>query len=124
MKEGILEKAGPVFAFSHDMLQESTYRLIPRHERKFMHKKIGTTLTKEAQIDENAELCILAVDQIIICKGLDGIFDSEERTQFAQLHLIAGKYAVSATRSNYKQGKEFVGTHLKHQKLVSFNSSF
>ncbi|KAL7535348.1 hypothetical protein ACHAXR_006436, partial [Thalassiosira sp. AJA248-18] len=27
--EGIVEKAGPIFAFSHDMLQESTYNLIP-----------------------------------------------------------------------------------------------
>ena len=62
VEEGLLEKAGPVYTFSHDLLQESTYRLIPAHERNLMHKKIGASLVQNTWNGENSELCILAVD--------------------------------------------------------------
>jgi predicted ATPase len=105
MKEGIIEKAGPVYTFSHDLLQESTYRLIPAHERNLMHKKIGASLVRNTQNAENSELCILAVDQINTSINLEGKLDPAERLLFARLNLVAGKHAMSARKSNYKQGK-------------------
>merc|ERR1712194_803432 len=57
VKEGIIEKAGPIFAFSHDMIQESTYCLIPVEERNPLHKKIGMNLVLDHDVAKNAELC-------------------------------------------------------------------
>lgn len=104
-QEGIMEKAGPMFAFSHDMLQESTYSLIPPDERMPLHKKIGMNLVLQyPNVAANPEVCTLAVDQCNICKDA-GIMDQAERTLFARLNLAAGKHSMSTKRSNYQQGE-------------------
>ncbi|KAL7531012.1 hypothetical protein ACHAXR_007019, partial [Thalassiosira sp. AJA248-18] len=109
VKEGIVEKAGPIFAFTHDMLQESTYSLIPIDDRNLFHKKIGMCLVQNQnpeEVVENADLCTLAVDQINICKeDLDGILDPAECSLFALLNLAAGKHAMSTRKFNYEQGE-------------------
>jgi len=104
--EGLLDRAGPVFAFSHDMLQESTYNLIQKDERKQLHKKVGMSLVQDMEdIADNADVCILAVDQINICKDLGGILRPAECFLFARLNLAAGKHFMSAEKSNYEQGE-------------------
>ena len=107
VKEGIVEKAGPVFAFSHDMLQESTYNLIPIDERKPLHTKIGVNLVQGLKVVNNAELCYLAVGQINNCKDLDGgdILNPAERSLFARLNLAAGKHSIAA--SSYEQARGY-----------------
>ena len=105
MKEGIIEKAGPVFAFSHDMLQESTYNLIPIDERKALHKQIAMSLVQDPEVSENAEICTLAVDQINVFKVLGGVLRPAECSLFARLNLTAGKYYMSTKKSNYDQGQ-------------------
>ena len=114
VKEGIVEKAGPIFAFSHDMLQESTYNLIPMDEKKSLHKKIGKSLVQDPGIAHNAELCALAVDQINRCKDLDDILDPIERALFARLNLAAGKNSVAT--SSYEQARGYfeAGISLLH----------
>eukprot|EP00581_Thalassiosira_minuscula_P001914 CAMPEP_0183748936 /NCGR_PEP_ID=MMETSP0737-20130205/68026_1 /TAXON_ID=385413 /ORGANISM="Thalassiosira miniscula, Strain CCMP1093" /LENGTH=1365 /DNA_ID=CAMNT_0025984679 /DNA_START=116 /DNA_END=4210 /DNA_ORIENTATION=+ len=101
LNEGILEKAGPIFAFSHDMLQESTYNLIAVDERTSLHKKIGICLAHLQGIYDNAELSALAVDQINKCKNADGVLNPVEQVLFARLNLAAGKHATAA--SSYEQ---------------------
>jgi hypothetical protein len=41
VQEGIVNRAGPIFAFTYDLLQESTLNLIPEYERKHLRKQIG-----------------------------------------------------------------------------------
>jgi len=110
VQEGILEKAGPLFAFSHDMLQESTYQLIPKEERKALHKKIGMSLVQDPAVVDNAELCSLAVDQMNMCRLDDPI----ERALFSRLNLVAGKQCVAA--SSYEQARGYfeAGISLLH----------
>lgn len=106
IKEGIVERAGPVFAFCHDMLQESTYNLIPPDKRKPLHKMIGMNLViQDPQNANNPELCTLAADQINICKDVDGILNHAERAFVARLNLTAGKHSMSTKKSNFQQGK-------------------
>ncbi|KAL7524022.1 hypothetical protein ACHAXR_002790, partial [Thalassiosira sp. AJA248-18] len=117
VNKGIVEKAGPIFAFSHDMLQESTYNLIPMDDRSLFRKKIGMCLAQDPEVAENAELCTLAVDQINICKeDLDGILDPAECSLFARLNLAAGKHAMSIRKFNYEQAQAYfeAGISLLH----------
>mmetsp|Transcript_26892 Transcript_26892/g.57652 ORF Transcript_26892/g.57652 Transcript_26892/m.57652 type:complete len:1336 (+) Transcript_26892:116-4123(+) len=114
VKEGILNKAGPLFAFSHDLLRETTYSLIPIDERKLLHKKIGLSVVQDPEVADNAELCTLFVDQINICKDVDGILSPVERAFFARLNLAAGKHSIAA--SSYEQARGYfeAGISLLH----------
>jgi len=114
MDEGIVEKAGPLFAFSHDMLQESTYNLIPTHERKPLHKMIGKSLAQDADILNNAELCTLAADQINMCKDTEGMLDPSDQGLFCRLNLAAGKHSVAASSYDQAQGYFEAGISLLH----------
>ena len=108
VKEGIIERAGPIFAFSHDMLQESSYSRIPTDERKNLHKKIAMSLVQDQNVAENPELCTLAVDQINLCISMNGVLNPAECRLFAQLNLAAGKHSMFTKRSNYEQGQWIV----------------
>jgi len=111
LKEGLMERAGPIYAFSHDMLRESAYNLIPLDERKDLHKRIGISLAHSANISSNADLCIIAVDQINVCKD---ILNPIERSLFAKLNLAAGKHSFAA--SSYEQARGYfeAGINLLH----------
>mmetsp|Transcript_26788 Transcript_26788/g.64273 ORF Transcript_26788/g.64273 Transcript_26788/m.64273 type:complete len:1395 (+) Transcript_26788:24-4208(+) len=111
VKEGIVERSGPIFAFCHDMLQESTYSIIPPNERKPLHKMIGMNLViQDPQNANNPELCTLAVDQINICKDVDGILNHAERAFVASLNLTAGKHSMSTKKSNFQQAGGYFET--------------
>eukprot|EP00579_Thalassiosira_antarctica_P013053 CAMPEP_0201946684 /NCGR_PEP_ID=MMETSP0903-20130614/54545_1 /ASSEMBLY_ACC=CAM_ASM_000552 /TAXON_ID=420261 /ORGANISM="Thalassiosira antarctica, Strain CCMP982" /LENGTH=247 /DNA_ID=CAMNT_0048489789 /DNA_START=286 /DNA_END=1026 /DNA_ORIENTATION=+ len=90
VKEGIMEKAGPVYQFTHDIIQQTIYELIPSHHRKLLHKAIGKDLLKSAANDSTMHL--LATDQInLFCK--DGDPSLEECSQFAISNATAAKFA-------------------------------
>ena len=100
--EGIIEKAGPIFAFSHDMLQESTYNLISsQKERTLLHKKIAMSLVRHPEVLQDADRCTVTADQINRCADVNRILDSTERALFARLNLTAGQHAMHA--SSYGQ---------------------
>jgi len=105
MEEGIIERAGPVFAFCHDMLQESTYNIMPISEKQMLHRKIALSLVKDQEVSgNNAAMFMLAADQIQVSKVLGGALSPSECSVFAQLNLTAGKHSMSLKKSNYKQG--------------------
>lgn len=112
--EGILDRAGPIFAFSHDLLKESAYNLIPADERYKLHRKIGMSLAQDPKVSDDAELCALAVDQINICKNADGILDPVQRAMFARLNLAAGKHSISAASYEQARGYFEAGISLLH----------
>jgi len=101
-KEGLMDKAGPIYAFSHDMLRESTYELIPESERKPLHRKIGLSLAKDPNVWKDSEICTLAVDQINVCKEN---LNQMERLIFARLNLSAGKHSMAS--SSYEQARGY-----------------
>jgi hypothetical protein len=113
-QEGIVERAGPIFAFTHHLLQESTLNLIPEGERQLLRKRIGKSLVQAHDVANDAGLCILAVDQINMCKDVDGMLDPVERALFAQLNLAAGRHSIAA--SSYEQARGYfdAGISLLH----------
>ncbi|KAL7550568.1 hypothetical protein ACHAWF_013807 [Thalassiosira exigua] len=103
--EGIVERAGPLYAFAHDALQESTYCLILPDERNALRRRIGKSLAQDPEVASNPELCALAVDQINACDDPSGALDSVERSLFAQLNLAAGQHAID--QSSYEQARGY-----------------
>ena len=95
ISEGVMNKIGSHYTFSHDMLRLSAYSLIAPNEREYLHKRIGTTLA------HNVELCALAVDQINMA-NVNGLLNPAERNWFARLNLEAGKHSIES--SNFDQG--------------------
>ena len=104
-REGIVDRAGPVYAWQHDLLQESTYQLISQGDKYALHKKIGMSLAADPAVAGNAELCTLAVDQINICKDAAGMLGPMERNLFARLNLAAGRHSIAA--SSFEQARGY-----------------
>ena len=114
VQEGIVDRAGPIFAFTHDLLQESTLNLMRECERNLLRKQIGKSLVVHPMIADNAAICCLAVKQINMCKDVDSMLDDSERALFARLNLAAGKHSFAA--SSYEQARDYfeAGISLLH----------
>ena len=114
VQEGIVDRAGPIFAFTHDLLQESTLNLMGECERNLLRKQIGKSLVVHPMIADNAAICCLAVQQINMCKDVDSMLDDSERALFARLNLAAGKHSFAA--SSYEQARDYfeAGISLLH----------
>ena len=100
VNEGIMEKVGSMYQFTHEFIWQTIWELIPAENRKLLHKRIGTILLHSAA--NNSHLHLLAVDQInIFCR--DGNPSPEERSQYANNNAVAAKFAISA--SSFEQGE-------------------
>ena len=108
MEVGFIDRAGPIFAFSHDMLQESACNLIPIDEKMALHKKLTMSLVQDAKIAENAEIYTLAVNQINTFQDLGGVLKPEDCCLFAQLNLVAGKYSMSTKNPTMRKVSSFM----------------
>lgn len=100
VREGIMEKAGPVYQFTHDIIQTTIYELIPPGSRKLLHKCIGMKLLQSAA--NNPTICLLAADQVnFFCNG-DNPPTQEESSLFANSNAVAAKLAIVS--SSFDQG--------------------
>lgn len=107
VEEGIMEKSGALFVFSHDMIQETTYDLIPVDERKPLHKKIGMGLSQGEDADcDSEQFCTLAADQINRCQAdLPFMLSHDAKDTFARLNLASGEQSLCA--SSYEQARGY-----------------
>jgi len=106
VREGIMETAGPVYQFTHDIVQQTIYELIPSDNRANLHKMIGMNLFKSDATKNNPTIHLLAMDQInIFCKGRDN-HCPEEREQFAKNNVVAAKFAIAA--SSFEQARSYI----------------
>ena len=104
VQAGIMEKAGPVYQFTHDIIQQTIYEGTPMDQRRFLHKSIGEKLLGAAA--DNPALYSLAVDQINIY-GKGAALSSEERSQYATCNAAAAKIALCS--SSFEQGESRLG---------------
>ena len=106
VKEGLLEKAGPLYAFSHDLIHQTLYNGMPAGTRRLLHKAIGNRLL-ECSDDDNHSMHLLAVDQInIYCKSdqlSHGHLSCEERSGYARANAVAAHYAMAG--SSFEKGE-------------------
>ncbi|KAL7542869.1 hypothetical protein ACHAXR_012176 [Thalassiosira sp. AJA248-18] len=117
VNEGLLEKAGPLFMFAHDSIQQSVYELTPKDELIKLHVDIGLMLISKgahASRDMIEEIFLFALSHINMalpkCTSSNTAieFTPSQHIVFAKLNLKAGQKAVNG-KSNFSLAE----VHLK-----------
>lgn len=92
VSEGIMNKIGLAYRFSHDQIQYAAYSLIPESGLKAFHLTIGRSFLAWASPKEVEENIFSLVIQLH--RGSSLISNDEERVALARLSLMAGKMAI------------------------------
>jgi len=95
VRAGLLYRAGGVYTFVHDRVQEAAYGLIPEGERPAAHLRIGRVLASRTGSEGFEETIFDTVNHLN--RGAALITMLDEREQVVELNLMAGKRAKSAT---------------------------
>jgi predicted ATPase/signal transduction histidine kinase len=83
------------YKFLHDRVQQAAYSLISETDRKATHLKIGRNILNNTSPDNLEDNIFRIVNQLNI--GVDLITSKSEKSQLAQLNLMAGSKAKLAT---------------------------
>ena len=94
-RAGLVHINNGAYAFIHDRVQEAAYGLIPESERAMAHLRIGRLLASRTTPQEREEKIFVIVNQLD--RGAALITEPKEREQIAELNLIAGRRAKTAT---------------------------
>jgi len=94
------------YRFLHDRVQQAAYSLISSDRKQVTHLTIGQILLKHTPEAELEEKIFGLVNQFKL--GIDLVSDRQERKNLAELNLIAGRRAKSATA--YAAAVEYYGT--------------
>ncbi|BAY27941.1 multi-sensor signal transduction multi-kinase [Calothrix sp. NIES-2100] len=89
------EKLTVNYKFLHDRVQQAAYSLISATDRQAIHLKIGRTLLKNPNSQNLEDNIFEIVNQLNI--GVELITSKSEKSELAQLNLIAGNKAKLAT---------------------------
>ena len=95
VRAGLVYRAGGVYTFVHDRVQESAYTLIPPEQRASEHLRIGRLLVLNTPPEAIPEHVFEIVTQFNRAAPL--VSSREEREQVAELNLIAGRRAKAST---------------------------
>ncbi|BDI17395.1 serine/threonine protein kinase [Nostoc cf. commune SO-36] len=85
----------PNYKFLHDRVQQAAYFLIPEAQKQTTHLKLGRLLLNNTSPSEQEEKIFKIVSQLNLGLGL--ITQQTERDKLAQLNLLAGQKAITAT---------------------------
>ena len=83
------------YKFLHDRFQQAAYALIPKHQKKAIHLKIGQLLQSRIEQDELINNIFEIANQLNI--GTELIVERSSKDKLARLNLIAGTKAKNAT---------------------------
>ena len=95
VRSGLIFRGDDSYRFLHDRVQEAAYSLIPKDLRAEAHLRIGMLLAAHIPPAKREEAIFEIVNQLN--RGSHLIASVEERERVADLNLIAGKRAKSAT---------------------------
>jgi PAS domain S-box-containing protein len=95
VRSGLIFRGDDSYRFLHDRVQEAAYSLIPKDLRAEAHLRIGMLLAAHTPPAKREEAIFEIVNQLN--RGSHLIASVEERERVADLNLIAGKRAKSAT---------------------------
>jgi PAS domain S-box-containing protein len=94
VRAGLICRLKTAYAFVHDKVQESAYRLLPEEERAEVHLGIGRALVARTAAAEVEDEIFQIVNQFD--RGVALISSYEERNRVAELNLMAGKRAKAS----------------------------
>jgi predicted ATPase/signal transduction histidine kinase len=83
------------YQFLHDRVQQAAYGLIPDHEKPSTYLKIGQLIRATTPHTAREEQIFAIVNPLNYASGL--LTDPVDREELAELNLIAGRKAMSAT---------------------------
>lgn len=102
------------YKFLHDRVQQAAYSLIPEHERKTTHLKIGQLLLKNTTPETQKDNIFALVNQLNF--GIDLLTTQIQKDELAQLNLIAGQKAKAATAYEAAVKHLNIGLQLLHHR--------
>ena len=91
------------YKFLHDRVQQAAYQLIREEDKPVLHLQIGRLLLQNTTPDSLEEKLFEVVDRLNLGSAL--IADRAERDRLAQLNLLAGQRAKTATA--YRAAMEY-----------------
>jgi PAS domain S-box-containing protein len=91
----LVEQSEGSYKFVHDRVQEAAYSLIPARLRAEAHLRIGKLLAANIPAEKRGEAIFEIVNQLN--RGASLITSHDEREQFAELNLLAGRRAKATT---------------------------
>jgi len=120
IERGILERAGPIVIFAHDLIQEAVYEDIELSSRHQMHINIGLFLANTASSQWKTQPIETAMNQLFLIEGQgelrgEGIGSSSSTIEPASLISIA------ASQIN-QVGPKFVTSQTQRIQFAKFNS--
>jgi predicted ATPase/signal transduction histidine kinase len=95
LDEGLLIPVKDDYKFAHDRIHQACYSLIPVAENRSVHLRIGRNLMAHTTLSDRDEHIFEIVDQLNPVSDL--VTDRSERIELAELNLVAGRRAKSAT---------------------------
>lgn len=114
--EGMTNVIAISYKFAHDRIQQAIYSLISQAMQQSLHHRIGKLLLSNTAVEERDAKLFTIVNHLNIGRSL--ITNQPERDKLAQLNLLAGQKAKSATA--YQSAYSFLRIGLD---LINFRPS-
>jgi predicted ATPase len=94
--EGLVNNIKGSYGFTHDRIQEASYKMVQEHDRLSNHLTYGRCLVKIAIETGDDQMLFTAVNQINL-GGPSAVTDREEYFTMAQHNFVAGKRSMAMT---------------------------
>lgn len=108
------------YKFLHDRVQQAAYSLIPQDQKQATHLKIGRRLLENTSAANRHEKIFNLLNHLNL--GAELITNPSEREQLANLNLIAGRQAKSATA--YEAALRYLYTGITFLEVNSWQTQY
>ncbi|MBD2494247.1 ATP-binding sensor histidine kinase [Nostoc sp. FACHB-280] len=108
------------YKFLHDRVQQAAYLLIPEDKKQETHYQIGQLLLEHTSLEKQAENIFDIVNHLNIAREL--IATKFQKHQLAQLNLMAGEKALTATA--YSAAAKYFHNGVKSLDTDSWQSDY